>query len=73
MKLARPLDFIALTEHTDGMGVITDIMKGTSNIMADAQGKKYHDDFAAGGDRAKQASQDLIKQFSQGTLSTALI
>jgi hypothetical protein len=35
VKLAHPLDFIALTEHTDGMGVITDILEGTPNIMAD--------------------------------------
>ena len=72
-KLARPLDFIALTEHTDGMGAITDIISGTPNIMADAQGKKFHEDFAAGGDRAKQASQELIKQFSQGTISKMLV
>ena len=47
VKLARPLDFIALTEHTDGMGVYTDLMKGTPNIMADEQGKRFHEEFAA--------------------------
>ncbi|AXI56521.1 hypothetical protein C1J05_20225 [Sulfitobacter sp. JL08] len=28
VKLPRPFDFYMLTEHTDGMGVITDIMRG---------------------------------------------
>jgi len=38
VKLDRPLDFICLTERTDGMGVITDIFKGAKNILADEQG-----------------------------------
>ena len=41
--------------------------------MADPQGKKFHQEFAKGGDAAEQASFDLIKQFSQGTLSEALL
>lgn len=73
VKLARPFDFYMLTEHTDGMGVITDIQRGAPNIMADPQGKKFHEEFAKGGDAAKQASIDLIAQFSQGTLSEALL
>ncbi|MGR3677686.1 MAG: DUF3604 domain-containing protein [Paracoccaceae bacterium] len=73
VKLPRPFDFYMLTEHTDGMGVITDIKKGTPNIMADAQGKEFHDKFAKGGDDAKQASIELIAKFSQGTLSDALL
>jgi len=72
-KLARPLDFMSITDHTDGMGAFTDILRGTPNILADEQGKKYHEAFNAGGDRAKAASVDMIKQFSQGTLSKALI
>ena len=73
VKLPRPFDFYMLTEHTDGMGVITDIMRGAPNIMADPDGKRYHEEFAKGGDAAKQASIDLIAQFSQGTLSEALL
>lgn len=73
VKLPRPFDFYMLTEHTDGMGVITDIIRGAPNIMADEQGKKFHEEFAKGGDAAKQASFDLIKQFGQGTLSETLL
>ena len=69
VKLPRLLDFTCVTEHTDGMGVITDLVRGAPNIMADEQGKKYHEAFTAGGDKAKMASPDIIKQFSQGTLS----
>lgn len=73
VKLSRPFDFYMLTEHTDGMGVITDIIRGAPNIMADPDGKRFHDAFAKGGDEAKQASIELIAKFSQGTLSPALL
>jgi len=72
VKRNRPLDFICITDHTDGMGAITDILKGTPSIMADKQGVDLHERFAQGGDVAKKASQDLIRWFSQGTLSPAL-
>lgn len=73
VKLPRPFDFYMLTEHTDGMGVITDIINGAPNIMADADGKRFHEAFAQGGDAAKQASIELIAKFSQGKLSEALL
>jgi len=72
VKRDRPLDFMCITEHTDGMGAITDILKGSANIMADKQGKSFHDKFAKGGKTAKLASQELIQKFSQGTLSPVL-
>lgn len=73
VKLPRPFDFYMLTEHTDGMGVITDIKRGAPNIMADPDGKRFHEAFAKGGDDAKNASIELIAKFSQGTLSEALL
>jgi len=73
VKLDRPFDFYMVTEHTDGMGAITDIIKGSPNVMADEQGKKFHEEFNKGGEAAKQASFDIIRQFGQGTLSQALI
>jgi hypothetical protein len=73
VKLDRPLDFMCLTEHTDGMGVITDILKGSANIMADKQGAEFHNRFSKGGAEAKQASFDLISAFGNGELSDALV
>jgi Protein of unknown function (DUF3604) len=71
-RLARAFDFFALTEHTDGMGVITDILRGAANILADEQGKYFYEEFNKGGEAARQASFELIKKFSQGELSPAL-
>lgn len=72
VKLARPLDFYMITDHSDAMGAITDIIGGAPNIVADPQGKKFHDAFNKGGEAAQQAAQEMIASFSQGTISPAL-
>ena len=72
VKLSRPLDFYMITDHSDAMGAITDIIGGAPNILADPQGKKFHDAFNKGGEAAQQASQEMIASFSQGTISPAL-
>lgn len=72
VKLSRPLDFYMITDHSDAMGAITDIIGGAPNIVADPQGKKFHDAFNKGGEAAQQAAQEMIASFSQGTISPAL-
>lgn len=66
VKLARPYDFFMITDHSDGMGAIIDIFEGTPNVLADPDGRRYHEDFRAGGQQAAQAMFRLIGQFSQG-------
>ena len=72
VKLARPYDFYMITDHSDGMGVITDLIAGAPNIMADPDGREMHAAFKQGGKVAMQATQRLISQFAQGTLSPVL-
>ena len=72
VKLARPYDFFMITDHSDAMGAITDIIKGTPNIMADPEGRRFHEDFNAGGKQAEDAMFRLINQFAQGEISDAI-
>ena len=39
VKLGRPLDFMALSDHSDGMGVIIDILEGAPHVLEDPDGK----------------------------------
>lgn len=72
VKLERPYDFYMITDHSDAMGMITDLIAGAPNIMADPTGREMHEAFRQGGKVAMQATQRLISQFAQGTLSPAL-
>ena len=72
VKLARPFDFYMITDHSDGMGAITDIIGGAPNILADPEGVKFHEAFRAGGETALRAALELTSKFAQGNLSPAL-
>ena len=72
VKLAQPLDFYMITDHSDGMGLITDIKSAAPSVMADPLGRDMHDRFAQGGQEALLASQELVSIFAQGQLPDAL-
>ena len=73
VKLARPLDWLVLTEHSDGMGMITDLAKGAPNVLATDQGARWAAGIAEGGEASAAAALDLITTFSQGKMDPKLI
>jgi hypothetical protein len=73
VKLSRPLDFLVITDHSDMMGIATDIQRGAPNILATAKGKEWAEGFAEGGQAAAEAAFDLIGNFSQGTVPVELL
>ena len=68
VRLARPLDWLAITDHSDGMGLSVDIIQGSANATKYEQGKRWAGDVAKGGQTAVNAALDLIKTFSQGKM-----
>ncbi|MGI9342298.1 MAG: DUF3604 domain-containing protein [Gammaproteobacteria bacterium] len=73
LKLSRPLDFLVVTDHSDMMGIATDIQRGAPNILANPKGKEWAEGFAKGGEAAAKAAFDLIGNFSQGTVPEELL
>ena len=70
VKLSRPLDFLVVADHSDGMGFFPMILSGTADIMADEQGKKWHDMITSG--QGAAAAMDIIRSFGAGTISRAI-
>lgn len=73
LKLARPLDWLIVTDHTDLMGIASDIQQGADNIIANPKGKEWHEGFKKGGKAAGEAAFDLIQNFSQMTLPEQIV
>jgi len=73
VKLARPLDWLVLTEHSDGMGMITDLANGAPNVLASEQGARWAAGIKQGGAASAAAALDLITTFSQGNMDPKLI
>ena len=73
VKLGRPLDWLVITDHSDMMGVATDIQKGTPNVLAIPKGKEWHEGFKKGGAAAGEAAFDLITHFAQMKVPEQLV
>jgi hypothetical protein len=73
VQLARPLDWLIVTDHTDLMGIASDIKEGTPNILAEPKGKEWHEAFVKGGKAAGEAAFDLIGNFAQMTLPERIV
>jgi hypothetical protein len=73
VKLSRPLDWIAVTDHSDGMGVISELKGGNPELMADAVMKRWHDMMLAGPEQAAAATMELIKAQSNKQLPAGVM
>ncbi len=66
-KLARPLDFLVIADHSDGMGFFDLINNGDEVMMKTPEGKRWKAMLDAG--KFNEARLDIIKTFAQGKLS----
>ncbi len=62
-KLSRPLDFLVVADHSDGMGLFQALEKGDDWILKYDQGKRWNRLIKE--DRGGEAAIELIKAFSQ--------
>jgi hypothetical protein len=69
-KLSRPLDFLVVADHSDGMGFFPLLVGGDPTIMTDPQGRKWHDMIRSG--RGSEAAMDIIVSFGKGLMPQAI-
>ncbi len=72
-KLSRPLDWLVIADHSDGMGLINDLAAGTPEVTRFEQGARWSKGLKAGGQVAVDTALDLITNFSQGTVDQELM
>jgi hypothetical protein len=66
VKLSRPLDFLVVADHSDGMGFFPQLMSGDATLLATEQGKKWYDLIKGG--KGAEAAIDIIRSFSKGQM-----
>ncbi|WP_298534881.1 DUF3604 domain-containing protein [uncultured Algibacter sp.] len=62
-QLSRPLDFLVVADHSDGMGLFQAIDAGEDWVMETDQGKRWNQMLKEG--KGADAALELIKAFSQ--------
>ncbi len=65
-KLSRPLDFLVVTDHSDGFGFFPQLMSGDPDLLATPQGRKWYDQIKSG--HGAEAAIDIIVSFSNNKL-----
>jgi len=72
-KLARPLDWLVIADHSDGMGFFNDMAQGKPGIISYPQGRRWYDGLQEGGEASTAAALDLITTFSQGEIDPEMM
>ncbi|MGI9521570.1 MAG: DUF3604 domain-containing protein [Hyphomicrobiaceae bacterium] len=73
IRLSRSLDWIVLTDHSDGLGFINDVLAASPQVTRFEQGARWSKAMRAGGQEAVNATLDLIGTFSQGKVDPAML
>jgi hypothetical protein len=73
VKLSRPLDWLVVADHSDGMGAMNEIIKGNPNLTNDPTVKDWHKRINEGGKTALMATMDVINSFALGKIPPILL
>ncbi len=72
-KLARPLDWLVIADHSDMMGFIFDVKDGDPLVLQSEQGRRWHEGINGSGEDGVKAALDLITTFSNGRMEPELV
>jgi hypothetical protein len=73
VRLSRPLDFLVIADHAEGLGGIAEIKKGNPLVMTDPMIRRWHDMLAAGGQSALDATIEMIRSMGTNTVPPVVV
>ncbi len=63
-KLSRPLDWLVVSDHSDAMGAMNEIVAGNATLMGDPTLRDWNDRLNQGGNVALGATMEVIETFA---------
>jgi len=70
-RLARPLDFLVVADHSDNMGWFPDLFASSPHLLADPKGREWYDKIQAG--QGMEVALEVIDSFSRGEFPEAMM
>jgi hypothetical protein len=64
VKLSRPLDFLVVSDHSDAMGAMKEIIRGNPRLMQDPKLREWNRRLSAGGQSQLEAALEVVATFS---------
>jgi hypothetical protein len=71
-KLSRPLDFLVISDHAEGLGVMYEVYNDNPEFMVNDTLKRWSTMMKAGGKQASEAMNEVISGQAQGTLPSEI-
>ena len=71
-KLARPLDWLVITDHSDALGGTKALAEAPGILIRDPVMKRWHDMFNAGPQQSLRATAEMIDARAHNTLPPAM-
>ncbi len=73
LKLSRPLDWLVISDHSDAMGAMNEIIDGNPTLLRDATVRDWHERIVKGGDSAFHATMEIIGAISSANVPAVLL
>ncbi len=71
-RLARPLDFLVVADHAEGLGTMRELYQGNETLMAYPELTRWRDMMHEGGESSRNAVNEVIRAVADGTLPEGL-
>lgn len=72
IKLGTPLDFLVVSDHSDAMGAMNEVIKGNPNLLSDKTVRDWHNRIRQGGSTALDAAFEVVQAIASGEVPTVL-
>ena len=73
VQLSRPLDWLVIADHAEGMGTLIEVYAGNPDLMRDPTLRRWHNMMRESPEKGVQAALEIIEAGSQGNVPEALI
>lgn len=67
-KMGRPLDFLVISDHAEGLGLMQQVYEGNPTFMADETAARWSKMMKAGGAEAAKAANEIVSAQANNTL-----
>ena len=64
LRLSRPLDFLVVSDHSDAMGTMNEIIKGNPRLMREPRLRDWNERVNKGGNTAYKAALEVVETFA---------
>ena len=73
VRLSRPLDFLVVSDHSDALGILDQLMSGNPSLLEHAELRSLHDKLTAGGKTRIEAVMEVLLPVLDGDYSGPLL